>query len=257
MRRLFVAGNWKMNTTASSAQALASEVAAAVKSSQPDVDVAICPPFPYLIPVGHSIADSPVMLGGQNAYFEKSGAFTGETSLEMLVDVGCRWVVIGHSERRQYFGETDELINKKIHAAWQRGLDVIFCVGEVLQDREANRTESVLNAQLQGGLAEVDASQLHKLVIAYEPVWAIGTGVTASPEQAEAAHAFIRNWLVQRFDQPSADAMRIQYGGSVKTDNALELLSQPNVDGALVGGASLKSDQFLGIIAAAAKLTAN
>ena len=256
MRRLFVAGNWKMNTTVASAQALASEVAAAVKGSQPNVDVAICPPFPYLIPVGHTLANSPVMLGGQNAYFEKPGAFTGETSLEMLVDVGCRWVIIGHSERRQFFGETDELINKKIHAAWQRGLDVIFCVGEVLQDREANRTESVLNAQLQGGLAGVEASQLQKLVIAYEPVWAIGTGVTASPEQAEAAHAFIRSWLVQRFDQPSADAMRIQYGGSVKPDNATELLSQPNVDGALVGGASLKGDQFLGIISAAAKLAA-
>ncbi len=256
MRRLFVAGNWKMNTTMASAQALASEVAAEVARSQPNVDVAVCPPFPYLIPVGISLANSPVMLGGQNAHYEKPGAFTGETSLEMLVDVGCRLVVIGHSERRQFFGETDELVNKKIHAAWQRGLDVIFCIGEVLQDREANRTESVLSTQLQGGLAGVEAAQLGKLVIAYEPVWAIGTGLTASPEQAEATHLFVRNWLATRFDRASADAMRIQYGGSVKADNAKELLSQPNVDGALVGGASLKSDQFLGIIRAAVELSA-
>jgi len=254
MRRLFVAGNWKMNTTLAAAQSLASEVSRDVAQTNPPVDVAVCPPFPYLLPVRDALANSPVMLGGQNAHFEKPGAFTGETSLEMLVDVGCRWVIVGHSERRQFFGETDALVNRKIQAAWQRGLDVIFCIGEVLQDREAQRTESVLTTQLQGGLADVTAAQLGKLVIAYEPVWAIGTGVTASPAQAEAAHAFIRNWLVTRFDRASADAMRIQYGGSVKPDNAKELLSQPNVDGALVGGASLKSDQFLGIVHAAAEL---
>ena len=254
MRRLFVAGNWKMNTTLASAQALAGEVAAEVARTNPAVDVAVCPPFPYLLPVRDTLANSPVMLGGQNAHFEKPGAFTGETSLEMLVDVGCRWVVLGHSERRQLFGETDALVNRKIHAAWQRGLDVIFCVGEVLQDREAMLTESVLTTQLQSGLADVTAAQLNNLVIAYEPVWAIGTGVTASPEQAETVHAFIRNWLVTRFDRSSADAIQIQYGGSVKPDNAKELLSQPNVDGALVGGASLKSDQFLGIVRAAAEL---
>jgi triosephosphate isomerase len=254
MRRLFVAGNWKMNTTLASAKTLAGEVVAEVVQTNPAVDVAVCPPFPYLIPVREFLANSPVMLGGQNAHFEKPGAFTGETSLEMLVDVGCRWVILGHSERRQFFGETDALVNRKIHAAWQRGLDVIFCIGEVLQDREAARTESVLTTQLQAGLADVTVAQLSKLVIAYEPVWAIGTGVTASPEQAEAVHAFIRNWLATRFDRASADAMRIQYGGSVKPDNAKELLSQPNVDGALVGGASLKSDQFLGIVRAAAEL---
>ena len=254
MRRLFVAGNWKMNTTIASAQSLAGEIAGEVAQTNPNVDVAVCPPFPYLLPVRESLANSPVMLGGQNAHFEKPGAFTGETSLEMLVDVGCRWVILGHSERRQFFGETDALVNRKTHAAWQRGLDVIFCIGEVLHDREAMRTESVLATQLQGGLADVTAAQLNKLVIAYEPVWAIGTGVTASPAQAEAVHAFIRNWLATRFDRSSADAMRIQYGGSVKSDNAKELLSQPNVDGALVGGASLKSDQFLGIVRAAAEL---
>ena len=254
MRRLFVAGNWKMNTTLASAQALASEVAAEVTRTNPAVDVAVCPPFPYLLPVRESLANSSVMLGGQNAHFEKPGAFTGETSLEMLIDTGCRWVILGHSERRQFFGETDAIVNRKIHAAWQRGLDVIFCIGEILQDREAGRTESVLTTQLQAGLADVTTAQLNKLVIAYEPVWAIGTGVTASPEQAEEVHAFVRNWLATRFDRNSADAIRIQYGGSVKPDNAKELLSKPNVDGALVGGASLKSDQFLGIVRAAAEL---
>ena len=254
MRRLFVAGNWKMNTTLASAQALAGEIAEEVVRTNPDVDVAVSPPFPYLLPVRQALINSPVMLSGQNAHFEKPGAFTGETSLEMLVDVGCRWVILGHSERRQFFGETNALVNRKIQTAWQHGLDVIFCIGEVLQDREALRTESVLTTQLQEGLADVTVAQLNKLVIAYEPVWAIGTGVTASPEQAEAVHAFIRNWLATRFDRASADAMRIQYGGSVKPDNAKELLSQPNVDGALVGGASLKSDQFLGIVRAAAEL---
>ena len=172
----------------------------------------------------------------------------------MLLDMGCQWVILGHSERRQFFGETDASVNRKIAAAIERNLGVIFCIGEVLEDRQAQRTESVLATQLQGGLDGFTADQLQKLVIAYEPVWAIGTGVTASPEQAESAHAFIRNWMTSRFDANLADALRIQYGGSVKPENAREILSQPNVDGALVGGASLKSDQFLGIIQAAAEL---
>ena len=249
MRRLFVAGNWKMNTTMASAQALASEVAAEVTRSQPNVDVAVCPPFPYLISVGSSLANSPVMLGGQNAHYEKPGAFTGETSLEMLVDVGCRWVVIGHSERRQFFGETDELVNKKIHAAWQRGLDVIFCVGEVLEDRESNRTESVLSTQLQGGLAGVEAGQLGKLVIAYEPVWAIGTGLTPSLNDVAEVHGAMRKDLEARFAN-EGQAMRLLYGGSVKPDNAKALLSIAHVNGALVGGASLKASDFIAIIRA-------
>ena len=254
MRRKFVAGNWKMNTSFQSAQALAREVASAVATSKPAVDVAVCPPFPFLWPVQQVLVGSAVTLGGQNAYHEKSGAFTGETSLDMLVDVGCQWVILGHSERRQFFGETDASINKKIAASVERGLGVIFCIGEVLEDRQAQRTESVLATQLAGGLAGFTSAQLQKMVIAYEPVWAIGTGVTASPEQAESAHAFIRNWIATRFDAELASALRIQYGGSVKPDNAKEILSQPNVDGALVGGASLKSDQFLGIISAAAEL---
>ncbi len=254
MRRKFVAGNWKMNTSFQSAQSLAREVASAVAAANPAVDVAVCPPFPFLWPVQQVLVGSPVTLGGQNAYHEKSGAFTGETSLEMLLDVGCQWVILGHSERRQLFAETDASINRKIAAAIERNLGVIFCIGEVLEDRQAQRTESVLTTQLEGGLAGFNADQLQKLVIAYEPVWAIGTGVTASPEQAESAHAFIRNWMTSRFDANLAGALRIQYGGSVKPENAKEILSQPNVDGALVGGASLKSDQFLGIIHAAAEL---
>lgn len=254
MRRKFVAGNWKMNTSFQSAQSLAREVASAVAASNPAVDVAVCPPFPFLWPVQQVLVGSPVALGGQNAYHEKSGAFTGETSLDMLIDVGCQWVILGHSERRQFFGETDASINRKIAASVERGLGVIFCIGEVLEDRQAGRTETVLETQLAGGLAGFTATQLQKMVIAYEPVWAIGTGVTASPEQAESAHAFIRNWIAMHIDASLATALRIQYGGSVKPENAKEILSQPNVDGALVGGASLKSDQFLGIISAAAEL---
>jgi triosephosphate isomerase len=254
MRRKFVAGNWKMNTTLQSAQSLAGEVASAVAASKPAVDVAVCPPFPFLSPVHQALAGSPVALGGQNLYHEKSGAFTGETSLGMLLDVGCKWVIIGHSERRQFFGETDGSINRKISAAIAGGLGVIFCIGEVLEDRQSNRTETVLATQLEGGLSGFTAAQVEKLVIAYEPVWAIGTGVTATPEQAEETHAFIRSWLTKRFDANLANGLRIQYGGSVKPENAKEILSKPNVDGALVGGASLKSDQFLGIVNAAAEL---
>jgi triosephosphate isomerase len=255
MRRKFVAGNWKMNTTFQSAQTLAREVASAVAASNPAVDVAVCPPAPFLWSVKQILAGSPVLLGGQNAYFEKSGAFTGETSLDMLLDVGCEWVILGHSERRQFFGDTDAIINKKVAAAIAQKLGIMFCVGEVLEDRQANRTEAVLTTQLEGGLAGFTSAQLSKLVIAYEPVWAIGTGVTASPEQAESAHAFIRNWMASRFDAKLAEELRIQYGGSVKPENAKEILSKPNVDGALVGGASLKSDQFMGIVNAAAELS--
>jgi triosephosphate isomerase len=255
MRRKFVAGNWKMNTTLQSGQSLARELASAVAASQCPVDVAVCPPFPYLIPVQQVLVGSPVMLGGQNAYHEKSGAFTGETSLDMLIDVGCQWVILGHSERRQFFGETDASINRKIAASIERGLGVMFCIGEVLADRQGGKTESVLATQLEGGLAGFTSAQLSKLVIAYEPVWAIGTGVTATPEQAQSTHAFIRGWMKSRFDDALAASVRIQYGGSVKPDNAKEILSQPDVDGALVGGASLKSDQFLGIVNAAAELS--
>ena len=243
-----------MNTTLASGQALAADVAKGVGGGITGVDVGVCPPSPYLIPVAEKLHGSAVVLGGQNASFEKPGAFTGEVAIEMLLDVGCQWVILGHSERRQFFGDTDEVINKKILAALERGLKVIFCIGELLDDRQSGRTESVLEVQLTKGLHGVTAEQMAKIVIAYEPVWAIGTGVTASPEQAEETHAYIRKWLTQRFSQAISDATRIQYGGSVKGDNAKELLAKPNIDGALVGGASLKADQFLAIVRVAGEV---
>lgn len=240
-----------MNTTFQSAQSLAAEVVQGVAGGLSGVDVGVCPPFPYLVPVAGKLAGSSVMLGAQNASNEKPGAFTGEVAIEMLLDVGCQWVILGHSERRQFFGDTDALINKKLLASLERGIKVIFCIGEMLDDRKGNRTEAVLETQLTGGLKDLTAAQMSNVVIAYEPVWAIGTGVTASPEQAEETHAYIRKWLTGRFGQAVSDATRIQYGGSVKGDNAKELLAKPNIDGALVGGASLKSDQFLAILKAA------
>jgi len=195
-----------------------------------------------------------VQLAAQNAYFEEPGAFTGETSLEMLTDIGCGWVILGHSERRHVLGETDELINQKVRATLAKGLGVILCVGELIGEREAEQTNAVLDRQMEGGLAGVSAEQMAGVVIAYEPVWAIGTGLTATPDQAEAAHAHLRNWLQSRYTSEVADATRIQYGGSVKPDNAADLLAQPNVDGALVGGASLKPETFVPIIAAAAEI---
>jgi triosephosphate isomerase len=254
MRRLFVAGNWKMNTSLSTGVALARAIAAEVESTRPPVDVAVFPPFPYLLPVRDAIAASGVRLGAQNAHSAPPGAYTGEVALSMLEDCGCEWVILGHSERRQFFGDTNAVINQKIQAALGTKLGVIFCVGELLAERQAGKTEQVLETQMTEGLAGVSGDSLSQLVIAYEPVWAIGTGVTATPEQAEASHRFLREWLSRRFNSGLAESVRIQYGGSVKPDNARELLSQPNVDGALVGGASLKPDQFLPIIRAAAEL---
>ncbi len=240
-----------MNTTLQSGQSLAAEIVHGLANGVSGVEVGVCPPAPYLIPIGEKLRGSKVVLGAQNSSPEKPGAFTGEVAIEMLLDVGCQWVILGHSERRQFFGDTDEVINKKLIAALDRGLKVIFCIGELLEDRKTGRTESVLETQLSKGLLNVTPEHMAKVVIAYEPVWAIGTGVTASPEQAEETHAFIRKWLTSRFGQTVADATQIQYGGSVKGDNAKELLAKPNIDGALVGGASLKSDQFLAIIRAA------
>jgi triosephosphate isomerase len=251
MRRLFVAGNWKMNLLTRSAVELARALAREVPASLPNVQVAVCPPFPYLTAVGQAIAGSAVELGAQNAWYEKPGAFTGEVAIEMLVDVGCRWVIVGHSERRLILGETDELVCKKAGRALEAGLSVILCVGETLKQREAGQTERVLDSQMQGSLASINGEAMAKIVIAYEPVWAIGTGVTATTEQAESAHAHLRRWLGTRYNPEVAAATRILYGGSVKPQNALSLLEQPNVDGALVGGASLKLDDFLPIIRAA------
>jgi triosephosphate isomerase len=249
MRKKFIAGNWKMYTTAATARELASAVARGV-GAETRVTVAVCPPFPYLIPVAEALRGSQVTLGAQDVNGEKEGAFTGEVSAPMLLDVGCRYVIVGHSERRHVLHENDALINRKVQAALAAGLQVILCVGETLDERESTRTEAVLDTQLSGGLAGLTPERLTDLVIAYEPVWAIGTGRNATPQQAQEAHAFIRRRVGQMFGEKTASALPIQYGGSVKPDNAALLLNQPDVDGALVGGASLKADSFLAIVKA-------
>ena len=249
MRRPFIAGNWKMNLDREGAVALA--FAIAEKSSDwSNVDVALFPPDVYLDAVRQAVTGSSVGYGAQNVYFEPNGAFTGETSTAMLVDLGCRYVILGHSERRHILGETDADVNRKTHAALAAGLVPIVCVGELLAEREASQTADVIRRQFDGSLAGLSAEQMGQTVIAYEPVWAIGTGKVATPEQAEAVHSDLRKILAERYNTEIAEAVRIQYGGSVKAGNAAELLAQPNVDGALVGGASLKAEEFFGIVAA-------
>jgi triosephosphate isomerase len=252
MRRKFIAGNWKMNTSRAEGTALAAAIAAKVGAAN-DVEVAVCPPALYLEAVGKALAGSAVGLGAQNCYHEAKGAFTGEISPQMLIDVGCKYVILGHSERRAIFQETNQAINKKVHAALAAGLTPILCVGETLAERQANRTSAVVREQMEGSLAGLSADQMLKIVIAYEPVWAIGTGVVATPEQAEAVHADLRSLLETRYNSEVASKVRIQYGGSVNAENAATLLGQPNIDGALVGGASLKADGFLAIVAAAGR----
>ena len=215
------------------------------------VEVAVCPPSVYLQAVAEAIKGSRIGLGAQNMHHEREGAFTGEISPVMLRDLGCRYVILGHSERRQFFGETDASINKKLFAALASELTPIVCVGETLEQRELGKTTSVIDEQCRGSLAGMTADQAAKIVIAYEPVWAIGTGKTATPGQAEEVHAHIRGLLAQLFGSTPAEMIRIQYGGSVKADNAAELMRQPNIDGALVGGASLKADGFAAIVKAA------
>jgi triosephosphate isomerase len=215
------------------------------------VEVAVCPPSVYLHDVGAALRGSHIALGSQNMYHTEEGAYTGEVSGKMLKDLGCRYVILGHSERRQLMGETDAQVNQKVHAALKVGLVPIVCVGETLDQREAGQTTSVVRTQCEGSLAGLSSEQASGIVLAYEPVWAIGTGKTATPAQAEEVHADIRALLTKLFNAETAQKIRIQYGGSVKADNAKELLSQPNIDGALVGGASLKADSFLPIIAAA------
>lgn len=254
MRRYFVAGNWKMNTTAAEAEALVRAIREGVADDCP-VDVLVAPPFPYLPVVATNASGSAVKVGAQNCWYEPPGAYTGEVAVEMLLDVGCSHVILGHSERRHVLGETDELINRKVLSALEKGLDVILCLGELLEERKAEKTNAVLDEQLEGGLKDVTPEQFAKVVIAYEPVWAIGTGEVATPEQAESAHAHIRGRLTERYGAELGEATRIQYGGSVKPGNAAELLAQPNVDGALVGGASLSAENFLPIVQAAITLS--
>lgn len=249
MRRAFIAGNWKMNLSRGEAVALAQGIVEQLGSS--DVEIAVAPPSVYLDAVSQVMKGSSVGLSAQNMYHEANGAFTGEISASMLLDLGCKYVILGHSERRHILGETDADVNRKVGAALTAGLVPIVCVGETLEEREAGQTQSVVQQQFDGSLADLSNEQMSGVVIAYEPVWAIGTGKVATPEQAEEVHADLRKLLETRYNSQVAAAVRIQYGGSVKPDNASELLGQPNIDGALVGGASLKIDSFLGIIAAA------
>ncbi|NYE57314.1 triose-phosphate isomerase [Carboxydothermus ferrireducens] len=247
MRKPFIAGNWKMYKTPVEAAGFVRELIDSLKDVN-GVDVAVCPPFPALWPVKEALEGSNIALGAQNMHFEKEGAFTGEVSPAMLQDIGVKYVILGHSERRAYFGETDELINQKIKAAFTWGLNPIFCVGETLEERERGITKAVVEIQVLKGLAGVTAEQAENLTIAYEPVWAIGTGKTATPDDAQEVCRFIRELLVKLFGREIADKVRIQYGGSVKPENIKELIAKPDIDGALVGGASLKVESFTAIV---------
>lgn len=249
-RRPFIAGNWKMNLDRAGAVALAQAVAKQAAGVD-NADIAICPPACYLDAVSQAIKGSKVALGAQNVYHQPNGAYTGELSAAMLCDLGCRYVILGHSERRHILGEADAEINKKVHVALSAGLIPIVCLGETLAEREAGQTMDIIRCQFAGSLAGVSAEQMARIVIAYEPVWAIGTGKVATPQQAEEVHLDLRKIIAQRYNEKIAQGVRLQYGGSVKPDNAKELLSQPDIDGALVGGASLKVDQFMGIVAGA------
>jgi triosephosphate isomerase len=257
MRVLFIAGNWKMNPqTAADAVALAEAVKTGVGQAS-DVRVAVCPPAVFLHAVDEVLSGSPVGLGAQNMHWKPDGAYTGELSGAMLNDAGCTHVILGHSERRRGLGETDAQINAKLHSALAAGLIPIVCIGETREEREAEQTEDVVTGQLTGSLAGLSSTQMAGVVLAYEPVWAIGTGLTATPAQAQQAHAFIRNWLADDFGEATAQRVVVQYGGSVNAACAGELLSCPDIDGALVGGASLKAGEFLRIIMAAQNASAS
>jgi triosephosphate isomerase len=248
MRRKLVAGNWKMHGARSENVPLVEAVLAA--SGIESIECVLCPPYVYLADVGRALRDSSVRLGAQNVCAETSGAFTGEVSAAMLRDVGCQYVIVGHSERRALYGEDDMMVARKCAAALARGLVPILCLGEQLAEREAERTQEVVGRQLEAVVGLTGIEGFARAVVAYEPVWAIGTGRTASPQQAEEVHAFIRQRLAQR-DAKIAAGLQILYGGSVKAGNAAELFAQPDVDGGLIGGASLKADEFTSIIAAA------
>ncbi|MDR3626782.1 MAG: triose-phosphate isomerase [Ignavibacteriaceae bacterium] len=251
MRRKVIAGNWKMNNDLSESQNLISHLVSSLSKEKVNCDVIVCPPFTSLSEANSLLKNSVIKLGAQNMYFEESGAFTGEISASMLKSTGCEYVILGHSERRTIFGETDQVINKKIKKALQSGLLPIFCVGETLQERESGVTNDIIKRQVVEGLKDISSDDMKKIIVAYEPVWAIGTGKTATPQQAEDVHAFIRGLVKSLYSNEIAENLIIQYGGSVKPDNANVLLSQADIDGALVGGACLKADSFMGIIKAA------
>jgi len=250
MRKKIIAGNWKMNMNLHQSQKLVSEIINGLGKDN-KAEVIICPPFTSLSEVNSLMKGTQVKLGAQNMYYEESGAYTAEISADMLKSVGCEYVILGHSERRVIFNESDELINKKIKTALAKGLKPIFCIGELLEQRENGRTINVVSMQIEKGLEEITAEQMKNIIVAYEPVWAIGTGKTATPEQAQEVHFFIRELVAKKFSSSVAENLIIQYGGSVKPDNTGKLLSQKDIDGALVGGACLKADSFLSIIASA------
>lgn len=246
-RKVIIAGNWKMNKSASEGKTLVEDLKGRVSSFN-DVDIVVCPPFTTLAAVVKAAEGSNIKVGAQNVHWAENGAFTGEISAAMLKEAGVEYVIIGHSERRQYFGETDETVNKRLKAALAAGLKPIVCIGELLDEREGGKTEAVLDKQIKAGFAGLTPVDMNKIVIAYEPVWAIGTGKTATPEMAEETHAYIRKVLAGLFGSTTAEAIRIQYGGSMKADNAAELVKQPDIDGGLIGGASLKADSFADLI---------
>lgn len=247
MRRVIIAGNWKMNKNITESIELANSIKRSLYDVE-EIEIVLCPPFTSLSDVNEIIMESNIALGGQDVYWEKEGAFTGEISGGMLKNVGCSYCIVGHSERRQFFGETNETVNKKAKALLKEGLKPIVCVGEKLEERKANKTFEVIKDHVVNSLAALTKEDMKNVVIAYEPVWAIGTGVNATKEQAQEVHKYIRGLLKEMFDEDTAKGVRIQYGGSVKPENIKELISQEDVDGALVGGASLKSDSFNAIV---------
>jgi len=250
MRKKIVAGNWKMNMTTAEAESLVGALKADLANFR-EVEVVVCPPFTSLKTVSDLVQGTHLDLGAQNMHWEKGGAYTGEISAGMLRDLYCHYVIVGHSERRQYFGETDEIVNRKAKAALASSLHPIVCVGETLEEREAGKVEEVITRQVKGSLAGLSATELLDSVLAYEPVWAIGTGKTATSEQAQEVHALIRKVLTELYDPTVADGVRIQYGGSVKPANAKELFGMPDIDGGLIGGAALDAKSFIDIIRAA------
>ncbi|HAS83844.1 MAG TPA: triose-phosphate isomerase [Verrucomicrobia bacterium] len=246
-RKRIIAGNWKMNKTASESQALAEDVKRELGECR-DVEVVLCPPFTSLQTVADVVGETAIKFGAQNMHWEASGAYTGEISAFMLRSLYCHFVILGHSERRSYFGETDAIINKKTKSAIAASLTPIVCVGETIAERQANSHMDVVRTQVQGSLADISPAELKKIVVAYEPVWAIGTGLTATPEQAQEMHAFIRSVLTDMSNEEVAQSIRIQYGGSMKPSNAAELLAKPDIDGGLIGGASLDARSFVELV---------
>jgi triosephosphate isomerase (TIM) len=247
MRTPIIAGNWKMYKTVAEGR----ELVAGLLAGLGDVagrEVVVCPPYTALYAIGEQVAGTPIALGAQEVFYEAQGAYTGAVAPQMLRDVGCTYVIVGHSERRQFFGDTDATVNRKLHAALANSLRPIMCVGESKPQRDSGQAEAIVTGQVRGGLVDITATQLLNVVIAYEPIWAIGTGDTATAADAQAMHAAIRATLAELYGDEVAQTVRIQYGGSVKPDNVDELMAQPDIDGALVGGAALKADSFLRII---------